>query len=170
LNFLKLTREVLPPEQASETITNALGSQYLRSLSAISKRVADLPLSEDEKADVIENLVSNYSRNNDSENKYQEIYEWSQTEAPGQEAAIVSGALNNTGTIWHNPQSAFEEALAVSESLGNPEILTSFVTKLSENGNESIVERQMRQFKDPEIAEQYRTLAIDLLPNSTESE
>ena len=162
IDYIKLTRESLPPEKASEAISSTLGGQYHRKLSGISEALSDLPLNESEKEAVIKNLVRNYSNNNESEDKFQEIYEWSKTEAPGQEAALVSNALNTN--TWKDPQASFEKAYAVAESLGDEAILISFVTQFSGNGNERTIENQVKQFKDPEVAEQYRILA-EAIPN-----
>ena len=169
LNFLELARETLPPELASKTISQTLGNQYLDSLTDITETLADLPLNENERTAVVENLVGNYSRNNESDDKYEEIYQWSRNEAPGQEAALVSNALNSSNN-WQNPQETFEEALAVSESLSDPDILTSFISQFSSEGNESVVALQLEKFSDPEVAEQYRNLVESISTTLTESE
>lgn len=162
VNFIKLARESLPPEKASETISSTLGNQYHRKLEDISATLSNLPLSESEKAEVIGNLVQNYSRNNNSDDQFEEIYQWAKTDAPGQETALVSRALNQNS--WSNPQASFEKALTVAESLGEEEIFNSFIREFSDNGNETTIARQIQEFKDSEIADQYR-LAIETIPN-----
>ncbi len=169
-NLIKITRESLPPDKASQAISSAFGNQHIGDLSNISKAVKDIPLTEDEKSNVLESLVSNYSLNNESESKFQDIYQWSKTEAPGKEADFVANALSSGQSRWNNPQANFEKALTVAESLGDPEILTSFVSKFSRNGNEDTIKRQVEKFNDPEVAEQYRNLAEDLAQNHTDSE
>ncbi len=169
-NFLKLARESLPPEEASQTITNSLGSTYYDDLSKISKDIKNIPLSGTEKSKVVERLASNYSANSNSKSKFDDIYQWSKTESPGQEATIVANALSNDQNRLNDPQSGLKKALTVSESLGDSDILTSFVSKFSSEGNEMTVERQLEKFKDPALAEKYRALVEALPKDSSDSE
>lgn len=169
-NFIKLARESLPSDKASQAITSAIGNQHIRDLSDISKAIKDVPISEDEKSKIAAQLISNYSLNNESESKFNDIYEWVKTEVPGKESDFVADALNSGHNRWNNPQANFEKALSVAESLGDPEILTSFITKFSSNGNENVINTQVQQFKDPGVAEQYRALIEDLATNSNYSE
>lgn len=170
LNFLKLARETLPPENVSETISTALRSQNYQTLSDLGAAITNLPLSVNERTNVIENLVSHYLRNNTSDDQFQKIYQWSKTEAPGQEAAIISNSLTKSDDDRQNSQAIFKKALAVSQSLDNPEILSSFISKFSAGGNKETIDRQIERFNDPALAEHYRTLVEALPKDSTKSE
>lgn len=169
-NLIQLTRESLPSAKASEAITRVLGNQYHENLSDISATITDLPLTETEKTNVIETLVSTYSRKDESKERFEEIYQWSKTAMPGQESAILSHVLSNTHNFSRHPQTSFTEALNVSQSLGDPKILTSFVSKFSSAGNETTVKRQLERFQDPALAQQYRALVEALPKASTETE
>jgi len=169
-NLIRLARENLPADKASEAISTAIGNQPIAELSSISEAVKDIPLSESEKTEVLQNLIRSYSHNNTSESKFEDLYQWSKTEAPGQEADLVATALNSGFSNFDKPQNSFETALQVSESLGTPEILTSFVAQTSNNGNQEIVSRLLNQFDDPKLAAQYRTLAENLTPNQSAPE
>jgi len=167
---LELIREMLPPEKASETITQAFSSQYHNSLDKISQSIEGLSFTEKERTQIITQMVTNYARNTNDDTRFQKIYEWSQTESPGQEAALVSSALNNNQNLWNNPQASFQKALTVSENLNDPEIITQFVSNLSQQGNPNFIKDQLTKFKDPDLAEKYRTLVEALPQNSSPSE
>lgn len=169
-NYLKLTRESLPPEKASEAITSAFGNQYYDSLDKIGESIKDVSLTDGERKAVVSQMVGNYARNLESEDKFKEIYEWSKTEAPGQETSLVASALGNDHNRWNNPEASFKKALNVAESLQNPDIAIEFVSDFSHNGESSTVERQLSRFKDPDLAEKYKALVEALPQPSTDSE
>ncbi len=162
-NLIKLARESLPPEQASRTIIQAWRNAYHDDLAKISESIQNVPFSETERTEVIEGMVNNYSRNNNTESKFTEIYEWSQKESPGQETALLSKALANERSTWKDPQKSFEKALSLSDSLGDPAIATGFVELLNKRRKQDTF---LSEFQDPKLAEKFRAM-ISALPQET---
>ena len=168
--MLKLTRDTLSPEKATEAIISSFGHQYVDDLEKISESLEGLSFTEDERNEILNQRISSYAQITNSDDRYLEIYEWAKTEAPEQSATIVAKALSSASDRWHNPQASFERALKISESQGEPEILTSFVRDFSSQGNKHAVNNQINQFKDPEVAEQYRSLVEAISQETSDAE
>lgn len=155
-NLIQIARESLSPELASETITRAWQNSNFSDLTKISDSIRDVPFTESERHQVIASLIGDYARNHNQESHFTGIYQWSKQEAPGEEAELVSLALANRNALRTNPQEAFEKALSLAESLGEPTIATGFVKHAHEAGGlESIVEN----FENPELAAKFRAMA-----------
>lgn len=168
--LLKMAREVLSPEKATEAITSVFGNQYIQSLEKVDQSIKGIDFRQNEREQILSQLISTYARNTESEEKYTDIYEWSQTEAPEQAAELIAHALNTDENRWNNPQAVFEKAYAFAEAQEDPEILTAFVREFSAQRNKSMLNRQIANFKDPEVGKQYRTLVESLSQEISESE
>lgn len=164
-NLIQLARESLPPELASETITRAWQNSNFNDLTKISDSIRDVPFTESERDQVVSTLIDDYARKHNQESHLTEIYRWSKQEAPGQESKLVSRVLANQALA--SPQEAFEKALSLAESLGEPTIATGFVERVHAGRElDPIVEN----FKSPELAAKYRAMvsAYSQEPAATE--
>ncbi len=165
--FAELARELLPPDKASSVIAQKWSQNHYTDLSDASKALSTAGLTDAEKSRVVEQMARNYSRSNNSETKFSEIYEWSRTESPGNEAAVVANALAKSRSSIKRVQSRFEKALELSGNLNDPEITNQFVSEMAKFNT---VDHLVTQFKDPRLAEQFQSIHAALPQTSTESE
>lgn len=165
--FAELTRELLPPDEASSIISNKWSQTYYDDFSKASESLRSAGLTDTEKSQVVEKMSRNYTRASDSETKYNDIYEWSRTESPGNEAAVVANALATSHSSSTKVQENFEKAIDLSGSLNDPEITNRFVAEMTEFNHIDIL---ISKFEDPQLGEQFRNLHDSLPQPSTDSE
>ena len=165
--FADLARDLLPPEEASSTISQKWGQTYFEDLSKASEALGSAGLTASEKSQVVEKMAQNFTRSSNSETKYNEIYEWSRTESPGNEASVVANALATSRTSINEVQENFETAMDLANSMNDPEITNQFVSEMAEFNN---IEILVSKFDDPQLGEQFRNVHDALPQPSTDSE
>lgn len=165
--FNELARELLPPDKASSVITNKWGQTHFEDLSKASESLATAGLTDQEKSKVVEKMAQNYTRSSNTDTKFNDIYEWSRTESPGSEAAVVANALARGRSSQEKVQENFEKALDLSSTLNDPEIAQQFIAEMTEVNS---VENLMSKFENPQLAEQFRTLHDALPKPSTDAQ
>lgn len=157
--YTSLVRETLPPAEASTAIVEALGNIDHQDLAQISDSLQKYPITQAEKPQITERLISSFAQNSQSKEKYSEIYRWAETEAPGQSSALVANALSNDHRSWSNPEALVKEAITLSDSLNEPEILNSFVQKVQPLGQPSHFSNSI---SDPEVRARFNAVAESL--------
>lgn len=167
-DFIRLSRKLLPPKQASNAIIKVLGDIYHKSLDDLSNTLSNLPVSDQESFEIVEATIPKLAPLSDHHQAYQEIYHWAASQLPGFEAEIAVTSLHSDQKRWLDPQTSFERALTLTETLGDQKILSSFLQKANSPENPFPLSNQIKNFRDPDLAHQFQEL-INALPKTTPS-